>query len=267
MQRMSISEHKVTLRPGSSIGATPEPRVLMMISADCMLLLAGHLYALGTGSVIAMPPGTKGNLLYGRHCHYMSLHLHQLMRDPLDLEDQIRRLYAGLTHLRPSSIRFAGLKADLARIQELIAAGEGQGKAAYARLYDLVVRLVTLGKSTVVEALTANRASAKLVSDVRAYLNLVYLEPVSVSALAARFYVSASHLCRAFKKEMGCSIVTYVNDLRIARAASVLQAGKRCAQARDESGYGSSQHFIKQFRIRYGTTPGQYRKRFTRPKD
>lgn len=124
-----------------------------------------------------------------------------------------------------------------------------------------MVNLVSLGK-TAVEAGPAAAAPSSLVMDVKAYLHFSFQEPLALDGLAARFYVSKAHLCRAFKAQMGRTLTQYVNDLKVARAAALLQAGRGVAQARDEAGFSSSQHFISQFKARKGQTPGQYRRAF-----
>lgn len=261
MQQIDIQREDVRIGPGSQVAPVADTRVLFVLSADCMFQLAGHLYALGPGSVIVLPGQAGGRLLYGKHCRYLSLQLGALVEDPLELQRQLRRLLSGLTHLRPDSVRFSRLVGDLMRLDELVAMGEGRGKAAYARLYDLVVNLVSLSKSEVGEV-AAQHGPSTLIQDVRAYLNLFFAEPLSLKTLAIHFYVSPEHLSRAFKQQVGCTLTHYVNDLRVARSAALLKAGMSCAQARDQSGFTTSQHFITQFKARNGVTPSQYRRGF-----
>lgn len=263
MVRIHIVSQDVLIIGENNIAAAPYIQILFVTRADCMLKVSGHLYALDQGSVIVLPGGVGGRLLYGRRCQFQSLQLHELTEDPFEMRGQVQRLLRGLTHLRPDTLRFSWMLMDMMRLQELQAIGEGQGKAAYARLYDLLVSMVSLGKTAVNEA-AASFAPSTLIGDVKAYLNLFFTEPIALDNLAERFYVSGEHLCRAFKAQMGRTIIQYVNDLRVARAQALLRAGKTCAQARDESGFATSQHFIAQFKARNGLTPSQYRQGYTR---
>ena len=154
------------------------------------------------------------------------------------------------------------MRAALMRLDELIATGQGTGKAAYARVYDLIVDLVTQSKNAVGIATLETKSTTRLARDIKAYLDLSFTEDITLDGLAARFFVSPSHLCRVFKAEIGRRPFAYINDLRIDRAASLLRSGLAMSQVRDICGYHSDQHFIKEFRARTDTTPGRYRRSF-----
>ena len=135
--------------------------------------------------------------------------------------------------------------------------------SSYARVYDLIVDLVTQSKNAVGIAVLEAKPTTRLARDIKAYLDLSFTEDITLDSLAARFFVSPSHLCRVFKSEIGRRPFAYINDLRIDRAASLLRSGLAISQVRDICGYHSDQHFIKEFRARTDTTPGRYRLSFS----
>ena len=50
------------------------------------------------------------------------------------------------------------------------------------------------------------------------YLEENYEKPFSQEECAARFFMSRDYLCRRFTKELGVSIVSYLNGIRIQQA-------------------------------------------------
>lgn len=256
---LRLSRQDFSVGPEGLITGAAELRLLCCTWADCMMALEGHLYALSAGSVIVLPPQAETRLLYGKQAQFWTLSWQGLGQDPLALHSQVARLRRGLQHLRLAEPERTGLFADLSRLSQLLASGQAGSKPAYARLYDLLASLVSEGRAAIQQAAAPTHAGAGLALDLKAYLDLNYTEPHSIGQLAERFFTSPAHLCRAFKAQVGRSIVSYLNDLRVARAAQLLREGRRCAQARGEAGFGSDQHFIQQFKLRMRLTPGRYR--------
>ena len=237
-------------------------RLLLIGRSDSMLSVSGRLYSLDSGSVAILPPQAEGTFVYGSQCSYTQIAFYPAANDPLDLSAQLHRLSRGLTHIRLHGTKAESMRAALMRLDELIAISQGTGKAAYARVYDMIVDLVTESKNAVGIAALEAKPTTRLARDIKAYLDLSFTEDITLDGLAARFFVSPSHLCRVFKAEIGRRPFAYINDLRIDRAASLLRSGLAVSQVRDICGYHSDQHFIKEFRARTDTTPGRYRLSF-----
>src|SRR6478735_404924 len=82
---------------------------------------------------------------------------------------------------------------------------------------------------------------------------------LSAQQLAQRFGLSASRLARTFKDEMGVSLVSYKNRLRIERFFTlVAPGGGNLLQAALDAGFGSYAQFHRVFRELLGTTPREY---------
>ncbi|MBP3360727.1 MAG: helix-turn-helix domain-containing protein [Clostridia bacterium] len=93
------------------------------------------------------------------------------------------------------------------------------------------------------------------------YINEHYREKLSLTRLSEIFYVSPSYLSRSFKKDIGISLVEYINSVRIQKAitmlvssnCSVVQVAKRC-------GFTSTQNFNRVFKQITGSPPSFYKK-------
>lgn len=85
---------------------------------------------------------------------------------------------------------------------------------------------------------------------------------LSLKAVADSLSVSASHLCRTFKKEMGIGFNDYLNSCRIEHARKILirQDSISMAELAQECGFSDQSYFSKVFRKYVSITPGNYRK-------
>ena len=81
----------------------------------------------------------------------------------------------------------------------------------------------------------------------------------SAVGLAGKLSVSAGHLTRAFRAEVGSSLVEYRNRVRLERFfALVEQGGGNLAEAALNAGFGSYAQFHRVFRRFVGVTPREY---------
>lgn len=81
---------------------------------------------------------------------------------------------------------------------------------------------------------------------------------LSGATLARKYGVSVSQLARAFKAEMGMSIVEHRNRLRLARFFRLAEAGHGLLPAALEAGFGSYAQFHRVFRALHQSSPGVY---------
>ena len=92
-----------------------------------------------------------------------------------------------------------------------------------------------------------------------------YLEPVTLSQVAAVVNMSIPTFCRFFKKNIKKTYFDFLQDLRISHACKILSSSnKPIMDICYESGYNSWAHFSKQFKNVKKITPSQYRNQFER---
>jgi AraC family transcriptional activator FtrA len=102
---------------------------------------------------------------------------------------------------------------------------------------------------------------AKLLDWIRAHLS----DEHTVDTLAGRASMSARTLQREFKAATGLAPHAWLVRERLERAKDLLETGRLPAQAIAERvGIGSAESLRHHFRARIGTTPAQYRARFSR---
>lgn len=98
------------------------------------------------------------------------------------------------------------------------------------------------------------------VLDVKDYLDRNYRSRITLEELSARFFIDKYYLVKVFKEQFGCSINTYLLDLRITRAKQLLRFSDRSLEEiGEECGLGSPQYFSRQFKKVEGISPSGYR--------
>lgn len=93
------------------------------------------------------------------------------------------------------------------------------------------------------------------------YINENYSHINDISQISAHFYISKYHLCRLFTKNLGITLVSYLNTIKIREACAMLQAGcSNITQIALQCGFNSSSYFCKVFKKERGISPSEYRK-------
>jgi AraC-like DNA-binding protein len=110
------------------------------------------------------------------------------------------------------------------------------------------------------EAKSADNKS--LLYQIFSFVEERFAEDCSLSALAEIVGYDYAYLSRFFKKIVGISFNTYVNQYRLSHACYLMDNTThsivRCAY---ESGYTSLRSFNRNFKAQFGITPVQYRKK------
>jgi AraC family transcriptional regulator of arabinose operon len=112
--------------------------------------------------------------------------------------------------------------------------------------------------------LVARKSTHNMDSRIEEALNFMsrhMREPLRVETLAKKVGLSTSRLSFLFKQQTGISIVEAFNDIRTRQAALLLEHTHRNAsEVAYDVGYNNYNHFIIQFRKRYGKSPSVYAK-------
>jgi AraC family cel operon transcriptional repressor len=82
----------------------------------------------------------------------------------------------------------------------------------------------------------------------------------NIEELIASTNYSHGYVCREFKKYMGKTIQSYINESRFSYSLSLLASRATVAQVAEKLGYAATSNFIIAFKNKFGTTPAQWRK-------
>lgn len=102
-----------------------------------------------------------------------------------------------------------------------------------------------------------------IVESIRAYIDENYTYPLlTVGTVADTFFISSAYLSRIFRKRYGQTCISYITNLRIDYAKSLLEnANMKIADIATKAGYSNVYYFSVQFKKATGETPGEYRRR------
>lgn len=93
-----------------------------------------------------------------------------------------------------------------------------------------------------------------------AYLRANLRDTIRLDEIAAAAGVSPAHLARRFKAETGQTVVTRLQQLRIARAKhQLLETDRTVLAVALDCGFETAEHFHRVFKRETGTTPRRYR--------
>ncbi|WP_248928601.1 response regulator transcription factor [Paenibacillus hamazuiensis] len=96
---------------------------------------------------------------------------------------------------------------------------------------------------------------------IRQYIHRNFHENISLSALSERFHFSPQYIARKFKEMYDTTVVTYLTDVRMDKAKSLLEHTELSVmQISGELGYADENYFSKVFKKQTGLSPLQYRK-------
>ncbi len=131
------------------------------------------------------------------------------------------------------------------------------------RLEELMISAFRGNRSILAESriITAepSQTQTNLSHRVIAYMNEHISEKITLDELAKSNYISVSTLKRVFAKQMGCSVISYLNDLRIEKAKDLLRRQNySISTVAEKTGFASVHYFSSVFKKYTGLTPRQY---------
>lgn len=83
----------------------------------------------------------------------------------------------------------------------------------------------------------------------------------TIEEMAGLVELSVPHFQKLFKTNTGTSPMAYLRDLRLARACERLESSfHQLKQIRIDIGMTDNSHFTRDFKVKFGLTPSEYRR-------
>jgi AraC-like DNA-binding protein/ligand-binding sensor protein len=100
------------------------------------------------------------------------------------------------------------------------------------------------------------------IQKVMEYVNANYMKRITLNDISEHVSFSVSYLSRIFKEEKGISLSSYINEVRIRNAKSMLLTSDMPLSSLTYCcGFDDQSYFSKVFKKLTGTTPGKYREK------
>ena len=170
---------------------------------------------------------------------------------------------------------------DRSRVEEAILALSAQNTPERGEFYGGLAQLRSVSREFVDSALNVmsmcvcylhsnkiiQRGTEDLRSRLCAYVERHYTEPLSVSELCRKLYLSKSKLYDLSVECFGMGVSDHVRQLRIEKAKKLLErTQKPVAQIAAEVGFQDANFFTRSFKKAVGQTPKEYRNSQKSPK-
>jgi AraC family L-rhamnose operon regulatory protein RhaS len=128
-----------------------------------------------------------------------------------------------------------------------------------------IYSLIATGEAVVnVNELSLPKAQTdQIISEIIAYLHNHYTDDLQISDLERQFALNRTTLAERFKEVTGQSVMSYLRNLRLRTAASLLQETKvPVSEICERVGFGDISHFGRVFKEEFSLTPKEYRDQF-----
>ncbi len=149
-----------------------------------------------------------------------------------------------ILHVFQEMIRMCALPKEQ---RDLLAPAMIQGllTSVYVQMLDIVPMPQRTEKSTVT------------VQDIRNYIDIHYVEKLSLELLANVFFCSKGYLNTIFRREMDMSIMQYVLYRRLQYAQALIENGYTAINACSLAGFSDYSNFYRSYLKHFGVSPSQ----------
>ncbi|MCM2534359.1 response regulator [Neobacillus pocheonensis] len=162
-------------------------------------------------------------------------------------ERDVRKIYEGLLFMIEETEDYLGYSDHLKGIETF-----GELSSFYHELFQ---------QKFAIRATLRSQRYSPIIKNILYYLESNYHRPISLNSLSEEFNVSSNYISRLFKKEVEKGLFTYINELRIEKAKSLLKDYRyKIYEIAELVGFKSQVHFAIVFNKYVGTSPKDFRK-------
>lgn len=163
------------------------------------------------------------------------------------LTDKVKELIGPYFELRDSYIASSSMKIIMQKVFD------------FTEVYNYFLRLFTNAANMLKEQGIYSKTDS-LAEKIKIYINRHYSNKLSLELIASLFYLNPSYCSHMFKKNTGNTLIDYITEVRIKRAAQMLVENDcKTGYIAKQVGYDSVKYFYRIFKKVTGKTPEQYR--------
>lgn len=209
-------------------------------------------------SITAPAGGTLCTETYVFHMHFLGMHAADICAvrylTPIASQKLLPPVFFDANH--PLRNALHNLFLDLNRIYDN--KESGYELLLKANFLKLIAQLLPhcMEASTKPQLYSEHSAKLKVVLE---YIDRHYTEELSIAGLAELCYFSEYYFMRFFKKYVGMSCLDYIKNLRLEKAAELLEQGELSTLEVSLSvGFHNLSYFHREFKKKYGVTPKKF---------
>ncbi|TYL48521.1 AraC family transcriptional regulator [Marinomonas sp. IMCC 4694] len=109
---------------------------------------------------------------------------------------------------------------------------------------------------------TTSKSNEKRVQSLLNFIHCHYEQRLSIAEISEAANISESECFRVFRHALSCTPNQYLLHYRLRKSAQLLtESRKPIADVAHETGFNCAAYFAKKFKLTFGTTPNQFRKK------
>lgn len=126
---------------------------------------------------------------------------------------------------------------------------------SYVRIMTICAQYLTLSNAIPTSKQTVAQMAKKFIYD-------NYKSKITINDICAEIGCSKSTLITSFKKEYGMTVNSYITEVRLREAVSMLSIGeKHIGEIAIQTGFADQSYFSKVFSAKYGVPPSEYKEK------
>jgi AraC-like DNA-binding protein len=239
--------------------------MIFVKQGSCLFQIAGRPHVVRAGQVLLISAleNHSTRVLEVPYRRYAFVSSMNLCSDYI--HDQVLESAYIFSHQRQEAITLPSPLAEEIERDFKVLVGETAGhmmkwkERSAGILLDILIQLYRVDPSRFLQE--TNQKNLNVIFSVKGYLEKHFDEPLTLEAVAQKFFISKYYLSHQFKKIIGYGFRHYIQLLRIHKAKVLLQdtdlsVTEICCRV----GYNNINYFIRLFEKKEGLTPFQYRK-------
>ncbi|UKS28643.1 AraC family transcriptional regulator [Paenibacillus sp. HWE-109] len=272
-----IRVYEINCQPGEELLELhwhDELEFLMLTKGEALFRVSMQDYELEAGEAIFVNGGQlhSGQIVTDEGCSFTAIVFHAdiLGGDRFDLVREkyinplIQQKYVVPVRIRQDTVEEREILTLLGQVFELNLNEKPLFELSTKAYLQLIIsKLMMLGGPSFRGLpLPVNPAHIDRLKEIIAYMQANFSSAIRLEDLAAIVSFSESYFCRYFKGFTGKSPMDYLNQLRAKQAALLLKdTDKKITEISLDVGFNTLSYFIGVFKMHFGCTPSQYRKR------
>ncbi|WP_234402443.1 helix-turn-helix transcriptional regulator [Oceanobacillus damuensis] len=251
-----------------------EYEIYLFHAGSCRYLIHNQIYDLNPGDILLMDglalhkPNVPPNSEYVRSTIHFSPELVKgLLKElgALYLLKVFEKLHHCFIHTKNNE-EFKQLEKVISRMERIKLKADSGDLNAEVEMKALLIQVLTiihrLGELESLNVPAEKGEKAKHAENIAAYIQLNYMERLSIDSIADALNISKSYLSHVFKEMTGYTIMESVMGTRLTQAKYLVEAepNKSLKDIANESGFESVSHFSRYFKSKVGLTAKEYRR-------
>lgn len=244
--------------------------IVLFLHADIQVTVNHMDYTIGDGDILIINKNEIHKIVYKpgtRYCRYV-MHIEDWFMTNILKALGVWETYASNTYIRPALLHTRlkernQLKQHFEAVYDAFKNPKFHSNALINAEFKVNLAHLLLCLEKLFKRMANLESTAKSrdhVSEIVAYIDKNYMNPLTLDLLANTHYISKYHLSHQFRIKTGFSVMEYIQYRRIAEVQKMLLgSGKPTTRICYECGFNNIQHFYRVFKKITGMTPQSYK--------